>query len=201
MAGVSALEDLRTVLAGRDFRRLLATRLVSQAGDGAFEVGLATLVFFSAEHATSATVAASAFAVAILPYTLVGPFAGVLLDRWRRRQILLVANLVRTVLVLGVAALVGSHQVGVTLYVAVLTCLAVNRFFLTALGAGLPHVVPRHELVMANAVSPTCGTLAALAGGGLAYLLRAQLPTGDPGDAVLLVAASAVYLVSALLAL
>ena len=62
-----------------------------------------------------------------------------------------------------------------------LACLSVNRFFLTGLGASLPHVVPRHELVMANAVSPTCGTLAALAGGGLAYAVRRALPGRRPG--------------------
>ncbi|WP_460459383.1 MFS transporter [Angustibacter peucedani] len=193
--------DLRTVLRGRDFRRLFAVRVVSQAGDGAFQVALASLVFFSPERAATPQATAAVFAVTVLPYTVVGPFAGVLLDRWRRRQVLLVANLVRTVMVLGVAALVAGHHVGVPLYGAVLACLAVNRFFLTALGAGLPHVVPRHELVMANAVSPTSGTLSALAGGGLAYLLRARLPEGDRGDAVVLVAAAAVYLGSALLAL
>ena len=43
------------------------------------------------------------FAVLLLPYSLVGPFAGVLLDRWRRRQVLLWANVVRTVLALVVS--------------------------------------------------------------------------------------------------
>nr|WP_284288965.1 hypothetical protein [Angustibacter aerolatus] len=54
--------------------------------------------------------------------------------------------------------------------------------------------------MMANAVSPTSGTLAALLGGGAGYLLRGVLPTGDRGDAVVLVAAAAVYLAAALLA-
>ncbi len=91
--------DLRVVLRGRDFRHLFAVRLVSQSADGAFQVALASLVFFSPERAATAQAAAAAAAVTVLPYTVIGPFAGVLLDHWRRRQVLLVANLVRTGLV------------------------------------------------------------------------------------------------------
>jgi MFS family permease len=198
---VPFVADLRTVLRGSDFRRLYAVRLVSQSADGAFQVALASLVFFSPERAATAEAAAAAAAVTVLPYTIVGPFAGVLLDHWRRRQVLVVANLVRTLFVVAITAMVASGAVGPPLYVTVLACLSVNRFFLTALGAGLPHVVPAHELVMANAVTPTSGTLAALAGGGLAYLLRAQAASGDRGDAVVLAVTAVVYLASALLAL
>jgi MFS family permease len=196
---VPFVADLRTVLRGRDFRRLFAVRLGSQATDGIFQVALASLVFFSPERAATPRAAAGVFAVTVLPYTLVGPFAGVLLDRWRRRQVLLVANLLRAVMVLGVAGILLQFSVGPALYGAVLLCLSVNRFFLTGLGASLPHVVPRHELVMANAVSPTCGTLAALFGGFLAYGVRHLLPEGDPGDAALLVVAAAGYLAAAAL--
>ncbi len=197
----SFIADLRAVVRGRDFRRLFAARLVSQAGDGALQAGLATLVFFSAERATTATAAASAFAIAMLPYTIVGPFAGVVLDRWRRRQILLVSNLVRTVLVLVVAVLVARGEVGVLLSLLVLACLSVNRFFLAGLGASLPHVVPRDELVMANSVAPTMGTLATLLGAGGAYGLRRLLGPGDGSDALVLLVATGAYLTSALLTL
>lgn len=192
--------DLRTVLRGRDFRRLFAVRLVSQAGDGAFQVALASLIFFSPERAATAGAAAGALAASVLPYTLVGPFAGVLLDRWRRRQILLVANAVRVVIVLAVAALVAGGTVGIPLYVAVLAALSVNRFFLAGLGASLPHVVRGNELVMANAVSPTCGTLAAIGGGFVGYGVRAVLGAGDRTDALVLVMAAVVYGTAAALA-
>ena len=86
----------RALASARGFRRLLAVRLVGQTGDGAFQVALASYVLFSPERAASPTRVAAAFAVLLLPYTLLGPFAGVLLDRWRRRQVLLVANLVRS---------------------------------------------------------------------------------------------------------
>ncbi len=201
VAAGSFLADLRAVVRRRDFRRLFATRLVSQAADGAFQAGLATLVFFSAERAATASAAAAAFAIAMLPYTVVGPLAGVVLDRWRRRQILLVSNLTRTVLVLLVAGLVAGGDVGVVLSVLVLACLSVNRFFLAGLGASLPHVVPRDELVMANAVAPTSGTVATLLGAGTAYGVRQALGPGDRSDAVVLLVAASAYLGSALLTL
>jgi MFS family permease len=193
--------DLRAVVRRPDFRQLFATRLVSQGGDGAFQVGLATLVFFSAERAATATAAAAAFTLAFLPYTIVGPFAGVLLDRWRRRQVMLVANLARTLLVLLVIAFVLRGNVGLGLSLLVLACLSVNRFFLAGLGASLPHVVPDDELVMANAVAPTSGTVAALLGAATGYAVRSAAGPGDASNAAVLVVAGAAYLGAALLTL
>ena len=83
--------SLRGLLQGRDFRRLYGTRLVSQTGDGAFQAALASFIFFNPNNATTAASAAAAFASVLLPYSVVGPFAGVLLDRWSRQRVLDVA--------------------------------------------------------------------------------------------------------------
>ena len=194
---MSFVGDLRAVLRHRDFRRLFATRLTSQAADGAFQVALASLFFFSPERQTSAGSVAAAFATLLLPYSLVGPFAGVLLDRWRRRKILVVANLLRTVMVLGVAGLSAADVTGVPLYAAVLACLSVNRFFLAGLSAALPHVVSRDELVMANSVSTTTGTIVALTGGGIGFGLKKLFGEGNTADAVVIVVAALVYALAA----
>jgi MFS family permease len=192
--------DFRAVIRHRDFRRLFATRLTSQAADGAFQAALASLFFFSPEKQTSAGSVAAAFAVLLLPYSIVGPFAGVLLDRWRRRQILVVANLLRTAMVLGVAAMSFAGVTGIALYVAVLACLSVNRFFLAGLSAALPHVVSRAELVMANSVSTTTGTIVAITGGGIGFALKRLFGEGSSADAGVIVVAALAYLVAAGLA-
>lgn len=192
--------DLREVLRGKDFRKLFGTRLTSQSGDGAFQVGLAGLFFFSPERAATAGGIAGAFAVSVLPYTALGPFVGVLLDRWRRRQVLLVGNALRSVLALTVAALVLAQVVGPLLYVAVLACMSVNRFLLAGLGASLPHVVDEHKLVMANAVTPTSGTLAAMLGALLGYGLRFAVGPGHTGDAAVVALAAVVYATASALA-
>jgi MFS family permease len=189
--------DLRTVLRGRGFRRLFAIRVCGQLGDGVFQVAMASYVFFSPERHATAPAAAQAFAVLLLPYSLVGPFAGVVLDRWRRRQVLLVANIVRAGLVAVVAALVAGGDTGLALFSTALAVLSTNRFILAGLSASLPHVVPGHELVMANAVFPTSGTAAAMAGIAMGFLFR-QL-TGS--DIALAAVTAGLYLLAGLLAL
>ena len=167
MPRASLLADLRSVLAERDFRRLFSVRLISQAGDGVVTAGVGTYVFFNASSFPSPSAAAAAFTVLYLPYSVIGPFAGVLIDRWSRRQILVFSALLRSVFVVLTAAVMASGARGAPLYVAVLLVLGVNRFFLASLSAALPHVVAEDKLVMANSVSPTVGGIVGAIGGGL----------------------------------
>lgn len=192
--------QLREILRGRDFRRLYGTRLVSQLTDGVFQVALAGYVFFSPERQTTAGKAAAAFAVTLLPYSALGPFAGVFIDRWRRRQILVWAPVLRALLVLLVAALVAAGQDGLALFLGVLAVLGVNRFFLAALSAALPHVVRRDRLVTANAFTVTSGTVIAFAGAGGGYLLRGLFGAGGEGTVLILVWAAALFLLAGLIA-
>ena len=194
----SFVTDLRLVLGERDFRRLFRTRLISQAGDGIYTAGFGAYVFFSATTYPNPAAAAEAFAVLYLPYSFIGPFAGVFIDRWSRRQILLVSALVRAALVSVTALLVASGEVGVPLYVSALAALGVNRFFLASLSAALPHVVPDDKLVMANSVAPTIGgivtTIAGVAGVGLRLLLGG----GHGSAAVIVIVAAGCYLLAGL---
>ncbi|HET9901092.1 MAG TPA: MFS transporter, partial [Actinomycetes bacterium] len=132
---MSTVGSAWAVVRRRDFRRLLAVRLTGQASDGVFQVALASYVLFSPERRTSAPEIAAAFAVVLLPYSVLGPFAGVLLDRWRRRQVLVWANMLRELFAIGVAALILSGVDGAVFYVAVLAVLSVNRFILAGLWA------------------------------------------------------------------
>ncbi|WP_017604046.1 MFS transporter [Nocardiopsis alkaliphila] len=163
---MSFFGDLRVVLQGSRFRRLFGTRLVSQFSDGIYQAGLAGFVFFNPEQHTGAGEVAAAFAVLLLPFSLVAPFAGVLIDRWPRRQVLLLSSLVKALLAVVTAILVAGDE-GPAFFVAALLVLSINRFFLSGLSAGLPYVVPRDKLMMANAVTPTCGTVASSLGTGL----------------------------------
>lgn len=195
------LGDLRVVLAGAGFRRLLAVRLTSQGSDGLFQVALASLFFFSPERQPTAAGVALAFTVLLLPFTLVGPWAGVLLDRWQRRQVLVWGNVVRAVGVLVTAGLLLGVGPGLPLYAVVLLCLSVNRFLLAGLSASLPHVVPADRLVMANAVNPTAGSAAAFVGAAVGFAVRPVVGAGDAGDARLLAGVAVLCLAAAGLAL
>lgn len=163
---MSFFGDLRAVLQGSRFRRLFGTRLVSQFSDGIYQAGLAGFVFFNPEQHTGAGEVAAAFAVLLLPFSVVAPFAGVLIDRWPRRQVLLLSSVFKAVLATVTALLVANGE-GPAFFVAALLVLSVNRFFLSGLSAGLPYVVSRDKLMMANAVTPTCGTVASSLGTGV----------------------------------
>ena len=192
--------DLRGVLAGRDFRRLFATRLVSQAGDGIVTAGVGTYVFFNATTFPSPAAGAAAFAVLYLPYSLIGPFAGVFIDRWSRRQILVRSALLRSVFVALTAASMALGNRGALLYAAVLLVLAVNRFFLSSLSVALPHVVPGDKLVMANSVSPTIGGISATIGGIVALGLNVATGNTERGAAITLLFGGACYVAASLVA-
>jgi MFS family permease len=191
------MSDLRAVTSLRDFRRLFSTRLFAQSADGIFQVSLASFVFFSPEKQTSAADAAAAFAALLLPYSVVGPFAGVLLDRWRRRQVLVFGNLIRLTVVCGTAALVATGVRGLPLYAAALAVLSINRFFLAGLSASLPRVVPDRMLIMANSVSTSSGAVATVVGALAGYVVRLLLGEGDNATATTMLFAAVGYLGSA----
>jgi MFS family permease len=192
--------DLRSVLSERDFRRLFTTRLISQAGDGIYTAGFGAYVFFSATTYPNPAAAAEAFAVLYLPYSFIGPFAGVFIDRWSRRQILLVSALVRAVLVAITALLVASGELGIPLYVSALAALGVNRFFLASLSAALPHVVRGDQLVMANSVAPTIGGIVTTVAGVAGIGIRLVAGGGHGGAAVIIGVAAGCYLLAGLAA-
>src|SRR5258708_30200330 len=127
-----------------------------------FNAGLGAYVFFNAASFPDPAAAATSFAVLYLPYSLIGPFAGVFIDRWSRRQIMLWTALLRS----GFAGLTAIFLVTgarhLPIWLAALVVLGVNRFFLSSLSAALPHVVQDDELIMANTVGPTSRTVVAL---------------------------------------
>jgi MFS family permease len=192
------LHDLRIVWAEHGFRRLFSTRLVSQTGDGLFTAGLGGYVFFNSTNFPNPVSGAAAFGVLYLPYSLIGPFAGVFIDRWSRRQILVWSALIRSMFVAITAALVASGKLGVPLYVSVLAVLGVNRFFLSALSAALPHVVPEDKLVLANSVTPTAGGIMAAIGGLAGVGVHVALHGGRGEYAATLLAGGCCYVAAGL---
>ena len=182
------------------FRKLLAIRLAGQFGDGVFQASLAGAVLFNPEHAAQAGDVAAGFAVVLLPYSLIGPFAGVLIDRWWRQRILFWTNVVRALFVLAVAAEIAAGWEGVPFYATALVSVSMNRFVLASLSASLPHTVDPPTIVGANALSTTSGAVSAAVGGAGAIGLRSLIDPGggNVGYGVLALAAGLPYLTAAL---
>jgi MFS family permease len=195
----SAFSDLRRLLAGRRFRQLFAVRVTSQFADGVFQVALASYAVFSPERQPDAGAIAIALAAVLLPFTVLGPFVGVFLDRWNRRQILIFSNVVRTAPVLAAAIVISTGRYDAVLVVLVISALSINRFLLADLSAALPRVVEADELVLANSLSPTCGTLAFICGLAVGSALD-RVPVALASDSGVVVLAAVIYLGAAALA-
>lgn len=177
------------VLATPNSRRLLATRLTGQASDGLLQAALGSFVLFSPERQATAGQVAAAFALLLLPYSLLGPFTGVFLDRWNRARVLVVANLARGAVMIGIAFLVAADRDGLDLGTAVLITMGIGRLWLAGLSAGLPLVVAPAHLVTANALFPTAGTIAAAIATVAGLLLMPVLGPDGASRLILLVAA------------
>ena len=152
----------------------------SQFGDGLFQATLAGGLLFNPERAADPWAVAGAFAVLFLPYSLVGPFAGALLDRWDRRAVLIGANLGRLLLVICVSTLLA---IGASDFAVLCGALAVNgfgRFVTSGMSAALPHVVPRRKVITMNSVATAVGATATFLGANFMLLPRWLFGAGTP---------------------
>ena len=183
--------------------KLLQVRWTGQLTDGMFQSALASFILFSPERQPDAFKAALAFAVVLLPYSIVGPYVGIFLDRFSRKRVVQLANLFRAFDLLIIAYLIYKGSTGIVLTLFVLISFGANRLILAGLSAGLPLLVNKKELVSANALAVTGGTIAVVIGGGLGIALKNILDvsnTGDFADGVLILISAGGYLLAALFA-
>jgi hypothetical protein len=170
--------------------------------DGIFQSALASFVLFSPERQANALSAAIGFAVVLLPYSIVGPFVGTILDRVSRQRALFFANLARSINLLVVATFVFSGATGVALTAVVLVAFGINRLILAALSAGLPLLIDSKSLITANAIAVTGGSVLVVIGGGIGVGVRALVDgaaLADQADSLLILLAAGGYLTAALL--
>jgi MFS family permease len=196
----SPLAVWRSVRAMPDFGRLLWVRIFSQFGDGLFAAGLAGAILFNPEREAEPWAIAASFAVLFLPYSLIGPFAGALLDRWDRRYVLIAANATRMVLIAAVGMLLTFGQSDLAILAAALIINGVSRFVASGLAAALPHVVPREKVVTMNSVATAVGSVAAFLGANFMLGVRFFFGPGDTGSAAVIFTVTFPVLISLLLA-
>ncbi len=190
----------RAVRALPDFWRLLEVRMASQFGEGLFQAGLAGALLFNPDRAADPMAIARAFTVLFLPYSLLGPFAGALMDRWDRRLVIVGANAGRVVLVaaIGVILAVGAGEL--PLLICALLTNGLSRFVMSGLSAALPDVVPREEVVTMNSVSTAAGAIAAFLGANFMLVPRWLVGPGDRGSSVIVFLVAIPVLIALLLA-
>ncbi|HEU4363219.1 MAG TPA: MFS transporter [Mycobacterium sp.] len=169
-----------------EFWRLLQLRAASQFGDGLFQAGLAGALLFNPDRAADPWAVAGAFAVLFLPYSLLGPFAGALLDRWDRRLVLVVANVARLVLVVGIGVLLAVGAGDLPVLCGALIANGLTRFVASGLSAALPHLVPREQVVTMNSLAIATGAVGAFLGANFMLVPRWVVGANDRGAASIL---------------
>lgn len=182
--------------------RLLRIRWAGQLVDGLFQSALASFILFSPERQANATSAAVAFAVVLLPYSVVGPFVGTILDRFSRQRSIFLANMIRAATLVVISILIFDGRTGIEITVFVLLAFGVNRLILAGLSAGIPLMTNQQSLIGANALAVTGGSVWVVIGGGLGLGVRQLIngtETANHADALLVAIAAIGYFITALL--
>ncbi len=175
--------------------------MASQFGDGLFQAGLAGALLFNPDRAADPIAIARAFAVLFLPYSLLGPFAGALMDRWDRRLVLVGANVGRLILIAGIGTILALRVGDMPLLLGALFANGLTRFVGSGLSASLPHVVPREQVVTMNSVATASGAIAAFLGANFMLVPRFVVGAGDNGAAAIIFITAIPVLIALLLSL
>jgi len=146
---ISFASYARLLGGNRNFRRLWMAQIVSEIGDWFYTLSIYTLLLQLTGHASSV---ALALVLQVLPQTLVGPTAGVVNDRLRRKQVMIAADLIRFVVVLAMLLVRSRSMVGLV-YPLLLAETVMAAFFEPARSAVVPNIAAKEEVLIANTLS------------------------------------------------
>ncbi|WP_328701871.1 MFS transporter [Aestuariimicrobium ganziense] len=196
--------SLKRLWRHRQFRKLLGVRIATQVSDGTLQVGMASYVLFSPQSQPNAIAIATVLAITLLPFSVLGPFASVVLDRWSRQRAIVVTDGIRGLIALSLAVLVWSGDrsapVQSAMFGLLLVAMSLNRFLLAGLTAALPHTVTPRDYLTASSIMPVIGPSGVMVGGliagGLRLLLSPRFMPAHHADAIVFVVSATLFAVS-----
>ena len=166
---ISLASYLRLVRGNRNFRRLWLAQIVSEIGDWFYTLSIYTLLLQLTGHASSV---ALALVLQVLPQTFVGPTAGVVNDRLRRKHVMIAADLVRVVVVLAML-LVRSPSMVWLVYPLLLAETIMAAFFEPARNSVIPNIAAKGEVLIANTLSSATWSVNLLIGASVGGVVAA----------------------------
>jgi len=169
LPSISLVSYLRLVRGNRNFRRLWLAQIISEIGDWFYTLSIYTLLLQLTGHASSV---ALALVLQVLPQTLVGPTAGVVNDRLRRKQVMIAADLIRFVIVLAMV-LVRSRSTVWLVYPLLLAETIMAAFFEPARNAVIPNITARGEVLIANTLASATWSVNLLIGASVGGVVAA----------------------------
>lgn len=163
----SSNKSMKAVLANTNFRQLWIGQTISQVGDGITNLALLITI----NNLTGSTTALAVMMIVIaVPQLIFGLISGVFVDRWDRKRIMIVSDILRGALVLGFLLVRRPEDVWI-FYVLGFLQAVVGTFFGPAKTAMIPTIVERDTLLAANALSQTTQVITGVIGSGLAGVL------------------------------
>ncbi len=162
---------LREIFSDPDLKFLLGAQYLAQAADGIAQAVFADVLVLEPLAQDAPEKILMLFALTLVPYSLIAPFMGVFVDRWRRRTLLSGTNVARAVMLVSLPLWSRLLPTEVALSLGLLSLLAMGRLFLTTKGATLPVLLHEHHLLQGNAVSSGGGMISALTGGIVGVVL------------------------------
>ncbi|HLV86714.1 MAG TPA: MFS transporter [Candidatus Sulfotelmatobacter sp.] len=159
----------RLVGGNRNFRRLWLAQIVSEIGDWFYTLAIYTLLLQLTGRAESV---ALALVLQVIPQTLVGPTAGVVNDRLRRKHVMIAADLVRFVVVLAML-FVRSPSMVWLIYVLLVAETSMTAFFEPARSAVIPNIASESEVLVANTLSSATWSVNLMIGASIGGVVAA----------------------------
>ena len=159
----------RLLRGNRNFRRLWLAQIVSEIGDWFYTLSIYTLLLQLTGHASSV---ALALVLQVLPQTFVGPTAGVVNDRLKRKHVMIAADLVRFVVVLSML-FVRSRSMVWLIYPLLVAETTMTAFFEPARSAVIPNISLESEVLVANTLSSATWSVNLLIGASIGGVVAA----------------------------
>ena len=159
----------RLVRDNRNFRRIWLAQIVSEAGDWFYSLAIYTLLL---EITGAATAIAIALVFQVLPQTFAGPAAGLVNDRLSRKQVMIVTDLSRVVIVLAMIFVRGPRNTWF-LYLLLTLETIMAAFFEPARNAVIPNIVPPADINVANSLSASTWSFVLAIGATLGGIVAA----------------------------
>jgi MFS family permease len=159
----------REVLKNRNFFFLWVGQILSQLGDRLGQMALIGFVYLRAPG--SAVEIAKILSFTIIPVFLIGPLAGVYVDRWDRRRTMFICDFLRAVLIAAIPLFLFNTRYLSIIYVLIFLIFSIGRFFIPAKLSIIPDLVKKEYLLMANSLVNITGMIAAVLGFGIGGIL------------------------------
>jgi MFS family permease len=163
------MSKITGVLRNRNFFFLWLGQIISQLGDRLGQMALIGFVYLKAPG--SAIEIAKILSFTIIPVFLIGPLAGVYVDRWDRRRTMYACDLSRAALVLTIPLFLFYTKYMSPIYLIIFVVFCIGRFFVPAKLSIIPELVDKKDLLIANSLVHITGMIAAILGFGISGVL------------------------------